>query len=85
LGTTFEVAQGAGGTGEAFASAIGNAKAVYTTPIAVFEACAALMRERKVSAEDAALLVRELLGTAAIQIVAITDLGNLSVSSFGAP
>jgi ribonuclease VapC len=69
---------------EAFASAIGNAKVVYTTPIAVFEACAALMRERKVSAEDATLLVRELLATASIQIVTITDLiAEAAVRAFG--
>ena len=50
--------------GEAFASAIGSAQSVYTTSIAVFETCAALMRERKVSAEEAILLLRELLTTA---------------------
>ena len=69
---------------EGFAGAIGNAKVVYTTPIAVFETCAALMRERKVSAEDATLLVGELLSTAMIEVVTITDLiAEAAVRVFG--
>jgi ribonuclease VapC len=69
---------------KAFAAAIGNAKAVHTTPIAVFEACAAVMRERKLQADDATALVGELLATASIEVVAITGLiAEAAVQAFG--
>jgi uncharacterized protein with PIN domain len=43
----------------ALAAAIGAAKARYTSPIAVYEATVALMRENKWSADEAGEIVRQ--------------------------
>jgi len=55
------------------AAAIGAAKARYTSPIAVYEATVALMRENKWSGDEAGEVVRQFLEAASIESVAITD------------
>ena len=68
---------------EAFVAAIGSAKVVNTTPIAVFETRAALMRERKLSAREATSLVGELLATASIDVVPLTEkIAGAAVNAF---
>lgn len=54
------------------ARAIDAAEKRLTTPVAVLEATAALMRENGWSGDEAAAIVREFLATAAVEVVAIT-------------
>lgn len=55
------------------AGAIDAAEKRFTTPVAVLEATAALMREHDWSGEEAASIVREFLATASVEVVAITE------------
>ena len=67
----------------ALAAAIGAAKARYTSPIAVYEATVALMRENKWSAAEAGEIVRQFLEAASIVTVAITDdMATMAIQAF---
>jgi ribonuclease VapC len=55
------------------AAAIGAANAPYTSPIAIYEATVALMRENKWKGDEACEIVRQFLETASVAVVAITD------------
>lgn len=57
----------------ALASAIGKAKAPYTSPIAIYEATVALMRENQWTSDEAGAVVREFMEAASIKVVMITD------------
>ena len=45
----------------------------YTSPVAIFEATAAIMRERKASATEAGAIIKELLAILAIKVMHITE------------
>jgi ribonuclease VapC len=45
----------------------------YTSPVAIFEATAAIMRERKASATAAGAIIKELLAILAIKVMHITE------------
>ncbi len=55
------------------AETIEAAKAPFASPVAVYEATVALMRENKWAAEEAGAIVREFLDAASIKVVMITD------------
>lgn len=55
------------------AAAIEAAKAPFTSPVAVYEATVALMRENQWSAEEAGGVVHEFLDAASIRVVMITE------------
>jgi ribonuclease VapC len=55
------------------AAAIGAAKAPYTSPIAIYEATVALMRENKWSGDEAGEIVRQFLDAASIEVAAVSD------------
>lgn len=55
------------------AAAIEAAKAPFTSPVAVYEATVALMRENQWSAEEAGGVVHDFLGAASIKVVMITE------------
>lgn len=57
----------------ALAAAIDGARAPFTSPIAIYEATVALMRENKLGGEEAAAIVRALVEEASISVVAIDD------------
>lgn len=59
--------------GDMLAGAIDAATKRFTTPLAMVEATAALMRENRWSGEEAMGVVREFLETASVEIVAITE------------
>jgi ribonuclease VapC len=45
----------------------------YTSPVAIFEATGAIMRERKASATEAGAIIKELLTILAIKVMHITE------------
>lgn len=53
--------------------AIKAAKAPFTSPVAVYEATVALMRENQWTAEEASGVVHEFLDAASIKVVMITE------------
>lgn len=55
------------------AAAIEAVKAPFTSPVSVYEATVALMRENKWTAAEAGAAVREFLDAASIKVVMITD------------
>lgn len=55
------------------ARAIDSAGTRFTTPLAVLEATAGLMRESEWSGDEASAIVRDFLATASVEIVAITE------------
>lgn len=57
----------------ALAAAIGEAKAPYSSPIAIYEATVALMRENQWSSEEAGAVVREFMDAASIKVVMISE------------
>jgi ribonuclease VapC len=67
----------------ALAAAIGAAKTRYASPIAVYEAAVALMRENKWSSDEAGEVVRQFLEAASIEVVAITDdMATVAIKAF---
>jgi len=67
----------------ALAAAIGAAPAPYTSPIAIYEATVALMRENRWTAGEAGEIVREFREAASIEVVAITDvMATVAVRAF---
>ncbi len=70
--------------GSKLAAAIEAAKAPFTSPLAIFEAAAALMRENHLGAGDADAAVREFLETASIRVVPISDAtASAAIEAFG--
>jgi ribonuclease VapC len=57
----------------ALAAAIGDARAPYTSPVAIYEATVALMRENQWTGEEAGTVVREFLDAASIKVVLISE------------
>jgi ribonuclease VapC len=57
----------------ALAAAIEDAKAPYTSPIAIYEATVALMRENQWTGEEAGAVVREFMDAASIKVVLISE------------
>ena len=57
----------------ALAAAIGDARAPYTSPVAIYEATVALMRENQWSSEEAGAVVREFMDAASIKVVMISE------------
>jgi ribonuclease VapC len=45
----------------------------YTSPVAIFEATAAIMRERRANATEAGAIIKELLTILAIKVMHITE------------
>jgi ribonuclease VapC len=56
---------------QALARAIGVAKAPFTSPVALYEATVALMRENRWTADEAGAVVRAFIDEAAINVVVI--------------
>ncbi len=68
----------------ALAASIAAAKSPFTSPIALFETTAALMRVNAWSAEEAESAVRELLATASIRVCPISDeIASAAIDAFG--
>ncbi|SEF15416.1 ribonuclease VapC [Rhizobiales bacterium GAS191] len=59
--------------GPALAATLGAAKAPFTSPIAVFEAVTALMRENTLSSDEANSVVRQFLEAASVKVVLLSD------------
>jgi ribonuclease VapC len=59
--------------GPELARQIESAKAPFTSPLAVYETLAALMRENRWTASEAEAVVRAFLDAAAIRVVPLTD------------
>lgn len=57
----------------ALSAAIGDARAPYTSPIAIYEATVALMRENQWAGEEAGAVVREFMDAASIKVVMISE------------
>jgi len=57
----------------ALAAAIGDVKAPFTSPIAIYEATVALMRENHWTGEEAGAVVREFMDAASIKVVMISE------------
>jgi ribonuclease VapC len=55
------------------AAAIGDARAPYTSPIAIYEATVALMRENQWTSEEAGAVVREFMDAASVKVVMISE------------
>ncbi len=53
--------------------AIETQSSCYTSPVAVFEATAAIMRERKASAVEAGAILKELVTILSIKVMHITE------------
>lgn len=69
--------------GQHFSRAMENAERLFTSPIAVFEAVAAIMRERVCSRREAQRAVERALGIANIEIVPIDrETGNVALEAF---
>ncbi len=47
--------------------------ALYTSPVALFEATAAIMRERKANASEAGAIIKELLTILGVKVMHITE------------
>lgn len=70
--------------GPKFAADIETANAPFTSPVAIFEASAALMRENQFAASDADAAVREFLDAASIRVVPISDaMASAAAEAFG--
>jgi len=70
--------------GPNLAAVIEAAKTPFTSPLAIFEACAALMRENQLAAGEADAAVREFLDVASIRVVPISDaMASAAVEAFG--
>lgn len=62
---------------------IAEAKAPFTSPLAVYETCSRLMNARQMSAEQAQDVLRELLDEAAVRIVPVTEsMGGVALGAF---
>ncbi|KAF2988931.1 type II toxin-antitoxin system VapC family toxin (plasmid) [Methylocystis sp. MJC1] len=59
--------------GPDIAQRIAAAKAPYTSPLAVYETAARLMKVRQMAAADAETIIRALLDEAGIRVIHITD------------
>jgi ribonuclease VapC len=57
----------------ALSAAIGDARAPYTSPIAIYEATVALMRENQWAGEEAGAVVREFMDAASIKVVMVSE------------
>lgn len=69
--------------GQRFSRAMENAEQLFTSPIAVFETVAAIMRERTYSMREAQMAVEGALKIANIEIVPINrETGNLALEAF---
>lgn len=70
--------------GPEFAAAIEAASGPFTSPLAIFEASAALMRENEFAAGEADAAVREFLETASVRVVPISDaMASAALEAFG--
>ncbi|MFZ1964862.1 MAG: type II toxin-antitoxin system VapC family toxin [Roseiarcus sp.] len=70
--------------GPNLAAAIEAAEAPFTSPLAIFEAAAALMRENELAAGEADAAVREFLDAASIRVVPISDaMASAALEAFG--
>jgi ribonuclease VapC len=68
----------------ALAEAIDDAKAPFTSPLAIYEATVALMRENKWTSDEACSVVRRLLDAASIKVVMLTDdMATAAIHAFG--
>jgi ribonuclease VapC len=71
-----------GPDGPSLAAQIEAAKAPFTSPVAVHETVAALMRENQWTAAEAEPVVREFLAIAAIRVVMISDsMASLAIAA----
>jgi len=69
--------------GPDMAQRIADAKAPYTSPLAVYETCSRLMNARQMSAEQAQSALRDLLDEAAVRIVPVTEsMGGVALGAF---
>ncbi|EIM30289.1 type II toxin-antitoxin system VapC family toxin [Microvirga lotononidis] len=57
----------------ALLKAIEAQSACYTSPVAIFEATAAIMRERKANASEAGAIIKELLTILAVKVMHVTE------------
>jgi ribonuclease VapC len=70
--------------GPNLAAAIEAASAPFTSPLAIFEASSALMRENELAAGEADAAVREFLDAASIRVIPISDaMASAALEAFG--
>lgn len=69
--------------GQRFSRAMENAERLFTSPIAIFEIIAAIMRERSISRREAQRAIERALRIANVEVMPIDrEIGDLALEAF---